>query len=66
MYLLVSLKIVQPRECLTALRAFVRPFSSMAELMISAMKVARKCFSAKLASVIRCRALRCISDELLR
>jgi len=64
-YLLVSLEIVQPRKSLAAFRALVWPFPSMAQLMVLAVKVARKRLSAHRAGVGRCLAFCCSSDELL-
>ena len=65
MYLLMSLEIIQPRKSLAAFRALVRPFPSMAELMILAMEVARKRLSTHRAGVGRCLALCRSSNELL-
>lgn len=65
-YLLVSLEIVKPRKSLAAFRALMRPFPSMAELMVIAMKVARERLSAHRAGVVRCLALCCSGDEIFR
>ena len=64
MYLLVSLQIIEPRESFAAFRALVRSFPSMAELMVLAMKVARKRLPAHCAGVGRCLGLCGSGDEL--
>jgi hypothetical protein len=64
--LLVSFEIVKPSESLAAFRAFVRPLTTMAQLMILTMKVASKCLPTHRTGIIRFLAFRCRRVERLR